>query len=214
MSRAGRSGRAISRTRIWRRSGSTDEVTRCARRGGSREPAILSARGYGREIGRASAAFGELGAGDYVAIAIIDMILAMALVSFAVNGGVIGTLVVLGLIAGFNVLALSGRLKGRAPHERRARASCRAGCRRRPGPQHEGGRGKRDAARPAIQRSGKGRCADRVAAAGATPRPPSVMPAPAPSRDAAPAVRGSASAAARPERRARPRSTTSRRNCP
>ena len=37
------------------------------------------------------------------------LILAMALVSFAVNGGVIGTLVVLGLIAGFNVLALRGR---------------------------------------------------------------------------------------------------------
>ena len=33
----------------------------------------------------------------------------MALVSFAVNGGVIGTLVVLGLTAGFNVLALRGR---------------------------------------------------------------------------------------------------------
>jgi hypothetical protein len=48
-------------------------------------------------------------AGDYVAIAIIDMILAMALVSFAVDGGVIGTLVVLGLIAGFNMLALGGR---------------------------------------------------------------------------------------------------------
>ena len=40
---------------------------------------------------------------------IIDAILAMALVSFAVDGGVIGTLVVLGLIAGFNVLALSSR---------------------------------------------------------------------------------------------------------
>jgi hypothetical protein len=51
----------------------------------------------------------ESAAGDYVAIAIIDMILAMALVSFAVDGGVIGTLVVLGLIAGFNMLALSGR---------------------------------------------------------------------------------------------------------
>ncbi len=49
------------------------------------------------------------GAGDYAAIAIIDMVLAMTLVSFAVNGGVAGTLVVLGLIAGFNVLALYGR---------------------------------------------------------------------------------------------------------
>jgi len=51
----------------------------------------------------------ESGAGDYVAIAIIDAVLAMALVSFAAGGGVIGTLVVLGLIAGFNLLALSGR---------------------------------------------------------------------------------------------------------
>jgi hypothetical protein len=51
----------------------------------------------------------ESGAGDYVAIAIIDMVLAMALVSFVSGGGVIGTLVVLGLIAGFNMLALSGR---------------------------------------------------------------------------------------------------------
>jgi hypothetical protein len=48
----------------------------------------------------------EPGAGDYVAVAVIDMTLAMALISFAVNGGVVGTLVVLGLIAGFNVLAL------------------------------------------------------------------------------------------------------------
>jgi hypothetical protein len=47
----------------------------------------------------------ESAAGDYVAIAIIDTILAMALVSFAFNGGIIGTLVVLGLIAGFNALA-------------------------------------------------------------------------------------------------------------
>jgi hypothetical protein len=51
----------------------------------------------------------EPGAGDYFAIAIIDLTLAMALVSFAVEGGAIGTLVVLGLIAGFNVLALRGR---------------------------------------------------------------------------------------------------------
>ena len=47
----------------------------------------------------------ESRAGDYAAVAIIDAILAMALVSFAVNGGIIGTLVVLGLIAGFNRLA-------------------------------------------------------------------------------------------------------------
>jgi hypothetical protein len=51
----------------------------------------------------------ESGASDYVAIAIIDMVLVMALVSFASSGGVIGMLVVLGLIAGFNLLALSGR---------------------------------------------------------------------------------------------------------
>ena len=51
----------------------------------------------------------ESGAGDYIAIAIIDMILAMALVSFVSSGGIVGTLVVLGLIAGFNILALSGR---------------------------------------------------------------------------------------------------------
>ena len=51
----------------------------------------------------------EPGTGDYVPIAIIDLTLAMALVSFAVNGGVIGTLVVLGITLGFNVLALSGR---------------------------------------------------------------------------------------------------------
>ena len=47
MSRAGRSGRATSRTRIWRRSGSTDDVTR-SRRGGRSEPAVLSARGSAR----------------------------------------------------------------------------------------------------------------------------------------------------------------------
>jgi hypothetical protein len=50
----------------------------------------------------------EAGANDYVPIAIINLTLAMALVSFALNGRVIGTLVVLGLIAGFNVLALRG----------------------------------------------------------------------------------------------------------
>jgi len=49
------------------------------------------------------------GAGDYAAIAIIDAVLAMALVSFAADGGIIGMLVVLGLIAGFNLLALGGR---------------------------------------------------------------------------------------------------------
>ena len=52
---------------------------------------------------------GGLEPGDYAAIGIIDTILAMALVSFAVNGGVVGMLVVLGLTAGFNVLALRGR---------------------------------------------------------------------------------------------------------
>ena len=52
---------------------------------------------------------GGLEPGDYAAIGIIDAILAMALVSFAVNGGVVGTLVVLGLIAGFNVLELRSR---------------------------------------------------------------------------------------------------------
>jgi hypothetical protein len=51
----------------------------------------------------------EPGASDYVPIAIINVTLAMALVSFAINGGVVGTVVVLGLIAGFNVLALRGR---------------------------------------------------------------------------------------------------------
>ena len=50
----------------------------------------------------------ELGASDYVPITVINLTLVMALVSFAFNGGVIGTLVVLGLIAGFNVLALRG----------------------------------------------------------------------------------------------------------
>ena len=52
----------------------------------------------------------EPGANDYVPIAIINLTLVMALVSFAINDGVIGTLVLLGLIAGFNVLALSGRI--------------------------------------------------------------------------------------------------------
>lgn len=51
----------------------------------------------------------EPGASDYIPIAIIDLTLAMALVSFAVNGGIVGTLVVLGVISGFNVLALKGK---------------------------------------------------------------------------------------------------------
>jgi hypothetical protein len=50
----------------------------------------------------------EPGASDYVPIAIINLTLAMAFVSFAINGGVVGSLVALGLIAGFNVLALRG----------------------------------------------------------------------------------------------------------
>ena len=52
----------------------------------------------------------EPGGSDYVPIAIINLTLMMALVSFAINGGAIGALVVLGLIAGFNVLTLSGRI--------------------------------------------------------------------------------------------------------
>lgn len=48
----------------------------------------------------------EPGAGDYVAIVVINLTLVMALVSFAINGGIVGSLVVLGLIGGFNVLAL------------------------------------------------------------------------------------------------------------
>ena len=55
----------------------------------------------------------EPGTSDYVPIAIIDLTLAMALVSFAVNGGVIGTLVVLGMTLGFNVLALRTGSGGR-----------------------------------------------------------------------------------------------------
>jgi hypothetical protein len=51
----------------------------------------------------------EPGASDYVPIAIINLTLVMSLVSFALNGGAVGAFVVLGLIAGFNVLALSGR---------------------------------------------------------------------------------------------------------
>ena len=55
----------------------------------------------------------EPGAGDYFAITVINLTLAMALVSFALNDGVIGTLVLLGLIAGFNVLALRGMTSSR-----------------------------------------------------------------------------------------------------
>ena len=78
----------------------------------------------------------ESAAGDYLAIAIIDLTLAMALVSFASEGGVVGSLVVLGLIAGFNLAALRGIASSRCnPREaataarlsRRARASYREG---------------------------------------------------------------------------------------
>ena len=51
----------------------------------------------------------EPGASDYVPIAIINLTLLMSFVSFALSGGAVGAFVVLGLIAGFNVLALSGR---------------------------------------------------------------------------------------------------------
>ena len=66
----------------------------------------------------------EPGTSDYVPIAIINLTLAMALVSFAMNDGVIGTLVVLGLIAGFNVLALRGLSSSR--HDPPAAAARRA----------------------------------------------------------------------------------------
>jgi hypothetical protein len=56
----------------------------------------------------------EPGAGDYVPIAIINLTLVMALVSFAINDGLIGSLVVLGLIGGFNMLMLR---HGRADRE-------------------------------------------------------------------------------------------------
>lgn len=46
---------------------------------------------------------------DYVPIAIINLTLIMAAVSFATGGGTVGTLVVIGLIAGFNAFALTGR---------------------------------------------------------------------------------------------------------
>ena len=61
------------------------------------------------ELKRAARSKGvESSAGDYAAIAIINLILVMALVSFAADGGIIGVLVLLGLIAGFNALAFSG----------------------------------------------------------------------------------------------------------
>ena len=46
---------------------------------------------------------------DYVPIAIINLTLIMAAVSFAMGGGTIGALVILGLIAAFNAFALTGR---------------------------------------------------------------------------------------------------------
>ena len=48
-------------------------------------------------------------ASDLVPIAIINLTLLMVGASFATNDGVIGTTVVLALIAGFNILALTGR---------------------------------------------------------------------------------------------------------
>ena len=51
----------------------------------------------------------EAGGSDYVPIAIINLTLVMSLVSFVIDGGMIGTLVMLGLIAGFNMMALRGR---------------------------------------------------------------------------------------------------------
>jgi len=48
-------------------------------------------------------------ANDYVPIAIINLTLAMVGISFATHGGVLGALIVLALIAGFNVVALTGR---------------------------------------------------------------------------------------------------------
>ena len=46
---------------------------------------------------------------DFWPIAIINLTLVMAGVSFAADGGLIGAFVILGLIAGFNFLALGGR---------------------------------------------------------------------------------------------------------
>jgi hypothetical protein len=48
-------------------------------------------------------------AGDWFPISIIDLTLAMAAISFAVNGRFLGASVVLVLTAGFNVLALRGK---------------------------------------------------------------------------------------------------------
>ena len=63
----------------------------------------------------------EPGTSDYVPIAIINLTLVMVFVSFAINGGVIGSLGAAGVIAGFNVLALRGmtwrRRGGRPPLE-------------------------------------------------------------------------------------------------
>jgi hypothetical protein len=52
---------------------------------------------------------------DYVPIAVINLTLVMVFVSFAINGGVIGSLVALGLIAGFNALALRRPVRDPAP---------------------------------------------------------------------------------------------------
>ena len=147
-------------------------------------------------------AFRSLGAGDYAAIAIIDAILAMALVSFAVNGGVIGTLVVLGADRRVQRAgAAAAGLKGRHPPPRRSEAEREhhieqdAGA--VAGPQHEGGRGEHDGCEAGNPEKPGGVIArTRRRARPGCARRPSVTPAPAPLRDAAPAARGSASAAA------------------
>jgi hypothetical protein len=54
---------------------------------------------------------------DYVAIAIINLTLVMVFVSFAINGGVIGSLVALVAIAGFNILALRRAAGAPAPDD-------------------------------------------------------------------------------------------------
>ena len=46
---------------------------------------------------------------DYGPIAIINLVLALSGISFAADGGTVGALVMLGLLAGFNALALTGR---------------------------------------------------------------------------------------------------------
>jgi hypothetical protein len=93
----------------------------------------------------------EAGAGDYFAIAVINLTLAMAFVSFALNGGIIGTLAVLGLIGAFNGVVLRGMSL-----IRRNSPAAAAGARAQPQstsiisrrtvsrPQREGGRGQRD----------------------------------------------------------------------